>query len=345
MKKKFLYIFLNFIKIFIVSSIFFLVLFLVIQILDDLADLLKYKKTFVFKNYIYSLPFLFVQISPIITILSSMLILSEMLKNNEIKTLSISGVKPSKIFFIFLFCGFVVSCISFSIKNFISPVLLKKISNRITETSIVFSSPEYFFYCEKNIEGKFINVEFSEYSEDKKLRTIKAKIGENINGNEWIFKNGTIWEFDKEGYPVKKENFTFKKIYIPLTSQILSVSILDIETLSFFELLKIIGELENLKINPVSLKTYLNEKLSYPLLNFFIIFIIFPFLEYPHKISNLYVFSFSFLVSLFLYFLYALFFSLAQNGKIFYPLGAWIIPIFTLFYFLSVKFKIFKKFS
>ncbi|HOK56886.1 MAG TPA: LptF/LptG family permease [bacterium] len=325
-----MYIFLNFLKFFFIISLLFVILFLIIQILDDLTDFLVHRKTFILKNYLYTCPLLFVQISPIITTLSTMLILSEMLKNNEIKILFLSGINPRKVFSIFLFCGFFASVFTFVLKNYVSPPLMRKLSNRIIQSSIAFSSPKYFFYSEKLEDSYFINVEFSEYFEDGRFITIKAKKAKNFSDLNWIFENGNLWEFDSEKNLIKKEKFSKKIVSILLTSEILSISSIDIETLSFFQLSSILNKMRKLGINPVSLTTYTYEKVSYPFLNFFLIFIIFSFLKKSQKISNLYVFSFSFLFSFFSYFLYVFFFSLSKNAKIHPLLGSLGVPFVIL---------------
>lgn len=338
MRKKFLYIFLNFLKFFFIISVLFVALFLVIQILDDLANFIKGEKAFVFKNYLYTCPLLFVQISPIITILSIMLILSEMIKNYELKVLFISGVKTINVFYIFLFCGFFSAIITLSFKNFVSPPLLKKVNGQISKVPISFTSSNYFFYAEK-IEGrKFINVEFTEYFEKDGFRTFKTEIAENYSDNLWIFKNGFLWQFDEEKNLINKEKFEVKEINIPLTYEILSVLNVDIETLSFFQLFKIIKNMENLKLKPVTLITCLYDKIAYPFLNFFIVFVVYTFLKKREKISNLYVFSFSFLFSFFIYFLYILTFSLSKNAKLPPILGTWIIQfILSIYFFWQVR--------
>ncbi|MCX7917864.1 MAG: LptF/LptG family permease, partial [bacterium] len=304
MKKKFWYIFINFLRFFFLISILFVILFLIIEILEDLTSFFIHKKPFIFKNYLYSCPFLFVQISPIITTLSTMLILSEMLKYNEIKVLFISGNKPSQIFIFFLLCGLFSSIFCFSLKNFVSPVLIKKINNQISRIPIIFSTPKYFFYSEKLENQFFINVEFTEYLEDGSFINLKAERAKNYEGLNWIFENGVLWKFSPERNLIQKENFKRKIISILLTSEILSISSIDIESYSYFQLYSIINKMKKLKIKPITLITYAYEKITYPFLNLFIIFIIFPFIKKSHKISNLYVFSFSFLFSFFSYFLY-----------------------------------------
>ncbi|MCM8767009.1 MAG: LptF/LptG family permease [Candidatus Omnitrophica bacterium] len=316
MRKKFIYIFFNFLKIFLIVSFIFVILFLLIQIIEDLPDFLLHRKSFVLRNYIYTSPLLFVQISPIITILSSMLVLSEMLKNNEIKVFFLSGNNPFKIFSIFLLCGLFSSIFAFTLKNFVSPPLIKKIKNTIKQEQIAFSSPKYFFYSDRLENKYFINVEFSEYFENGEFIIIKAKRAKNYESFYWIFESGTLWRFDSEKNLVEKEKFNTKNILIFLTYEILSISTIDIETFSYFQLSQILNKMKKLGIKPVSLITYTYEKIFYPLLNFFLIFIIFPFLKKSYKISNLYVFSFSFLFSFSCYFLYIFFFSLSKNGKI-----------------------------
>lgn len=333
MKKKFFYIFGNFLKFFVLISILFIIFFLIFQVLDDLVDFFRYKRPIIFKNYIYTCPLLFVQISPIITILSLMLILSEMIKNNEVKVLFISGIKPLYIFSIFLICGFFSSIFTFSIKNFVSPPLIKKISHKTLQNSISFSSPNYFFYSEKLYDNKFINVEFSEYLTNGEIITIKAKEAENYKDTSWIFINGYLWRFDKNKNLLLREKFNIKNVNIPLTAEILSISNIDVETFSVFQLKKIIKKMTHLKLKPISLITYFNEKISYPLLNFFIVFVIYNFLIKGSKISNLYVFSFSFLFSLFIYSVYIFFFSLSKNAKFHPTIGTWIVHYGILIYF------------
>ena len=341
MKKKFFYILLNFFRFFILISILFVLFFLIAQIIDGLADYIKHHKIFIFKNYLYNCPLLFVQVSPVITMLSTMLIVSEMIKNNELKIMLISGIKPLYIFSIFLICGIFSSIVSFSVKNFLSPHLIKKINFPMPKISISFSSSNYFFYSEKIIGNIFLNVEFTEYLSEGGIITIKAKRAENYRENDWIFKEGCLWKFDREKNLIKEEKFLIKNLNIPLTSEILLISNIDVEKFSFFQLYKIIKKMGNLKLKPVSLITYLNEKISYPLLNFFMIFVIYPIFKKREKISILYVFSFSFLFSLFAYSIYIFFFSLSKNGKFPPILGSWIIHIgIMIYFFINQKEKI-----
>ncbi|MGC8977165.1 MAG: LptF/LptG family permease [Candidatus Ratteibacteria bacterium] len=334
MKKKFLYIFLNFMKFFLVISIIFLIFFIVIQFLDDLTDFLKYKREIFFKNYIYTSPLLFVQISPIITILSLMLVLSEMIKNCELRVFFISGIKPLYIFSIFLICGFFSSILSFAIKNFVSPPLIKKLNYSKPKFPVVFSSPKYFFYSEKFDGENFINVKFTEFLNNGEIIILKAEKAKNYRDEEWVFINGQIWKFDNRRNLIYKEEFiTIEKVKMFLTSEILSVSEIDVEKFSFFQLQKIIKKMKELKLKPVSLISYLYEKISYPILNFFITFVIYQFLTKRGKFSNLYVFSFAFLFSLFLYGIFIFFFSLSKNGKIPQIFGLWTVHFFILIYF------------
>jgi lipopolysaccharide export LptBFGC system permease protein LptF len=262
-----------------------------------------------------------------------------MIKNNELKILLISGIKPLYIFSIFLTCGFFSSILSFSIKNFISPNLIKKINFQMPKTSISFSSPNYFFYSEKIAGNFFVNVEFTEYLPTGEIITVKAKKAENCRENYWIFEEGSIWAFDKEKNLINGEKFNIKNLRIPLTSEILLISSIDAEKFSFFQLFKIIKKMGNLKLKSVSLITCLNEKISYPLLNLFIIFVIYPIFKKREKISTLYVFSFSFLFSLFTYGIYIFFSSLSKNGKFSPIFGTWILHIGIIIYFLLTERK------
>ena len=79
------YILFNFFKLFLISSLCLLSLFFIIQILEDLPDIISGSQKFLLSNYILTLPSSFVLISPLITLLSGMFFVSEMVKANEIK--------------------------------------------------------------------------------------------------------------------------------------------------------------------------------------------------------------------------------------------------------------------
>lgn len=352
MSRKSLYIIGHYFKYFLIFSIAFLILFLTINILDSIIDYLKFKIEFEIRKHIYTLPLLFVQISPIATILSSMFILSEMLKTNELKVFYFSGITPYRIFIFFLLCGFFSSLISFFFKNFVSPPLIKKLPQKeYFQNSITFSSPDYFFFAEKvdksHLNAIFYNLEFSQYFPDKNILTIKAKKAVLIDNNLWCY-DGIFWKFNSKKELIDKEEFKIKRVETLLIPDILLyIGFFDVEKFSFWELLKITKEMKKLKIYPVTLITHIHEKFSYPLLNLFIVFLILPFLLTKEKISNIFIFSFCFLLSLSLYTIYAFFFSLSKNGKINPIFGVWFVPfLISLFTFLNIsRLKGVKKFS
>jgi len=129
----------SFLKLFLIISISFLLMFLLIEIFENMKDVVKYGDRFNVLKTFYRLPSIFVEIAPVLTFLSGMFLLGEMMKYGEVRVLEISGIKPLKILTVLFFCGFIISALSFYVKNFTSPVLLKQI-NDIPDSNIVNQS-------------------------------------------------------------------------------------------------------------------------------------------------------------------------------------------------------------
>jgi len=331
------YILANFLKLFFISSICLLLLFFIIQILDDLPDIISGEKVFLFSSYLYSLPSSFVQISPLITLLSGMFLASEMMKSNEIKIFEISGINTLKVFSIFLFAAFLISIFTFYIKNFVVPQITKTES---TQKPISFSSSSLLFKSDLfEGNGKFKNVEISIISKEGDIHSLKAKEGIYLGEKIWKFYNGTTYLIDKNGALKKSESFNSKTLEFPLSSEMLIIAGKNPDSLKLKESKRVIKELKELGFYPFLLQTSYIEKISYPLLNFFILLIVFPFFLVKQKITRFFVLSSTIVLGFLSYGIYSFFIALAKEGKILPFLGGWgfHLLIFLLFIIVSAS--------
>jgi len=334
------YIFLEFLKIFIISSIGFLFLFFIIQILEILPQILKSNQNINLKTYFFQSPKIFVQVSPIITFFTILFLLSEMLKYNEIKVLEITGISPFKVYRIFLTIGFIITGIVFLINNNIVPVCLNKIYSFKIINKINFSSPDIFIYSDKFIfPNSFENFQSSVSLSDKKLMVIKGK-NANYSDGKWKIYNGKYWILSSKGFIEKEKLFSYISIKIPIEPDTIWKSTQPPDFMSLSDLKKLINKLKQLNLSPTNFKVGLQEKVAYPFLNFFIILASIPFFLLKEKFSRFFVISFSSFFSFFCYILYSTGISMANHRKVPILIGVWMVHIFILFITVVFFFKL-----
>ncbi|MCX8082208.1 MAG: LptF/LptG family permease [bacterium] len=318
----------TFLKLFFLVSISFILLFFFIEIIDNLYSILKHGGRFSILNSLYKLPSIFVEISPIITFLSSMFLLGEMVKYGEIRVLEFSGIRPISILKMLFICGFIISAFVFYIKNFISPQLLRKIGEKQEIGILSFSTDRYFLYSERFVPpSDFIRIQFSEILENNEIITINAASAVYIGSNIWLFKQGKFWYFDSKGFLKNSESFDSKIMSILIEPDIIVETSRDINELSYKDIRNMLYEFKKLNIISIYLKGAYQERFAYPLLNMFLLFILVPFFYIKHKISRVFVLGLSIFLSFICYGIYSSGLTLAKNGKIPTFLGVWLVHI------------------
>lgn len=318
------YIFIRFVKLFFLVSISFVSLFVFIQLLEDMLDKLRYGEHLNIPAYIYGIPAVFLEIAPVITFLSAMFLIGEMMKWGEIRILEISGVKPGKILFILFFCGLLSSALSFYLKNFTVPACENRVHGFQT-TQINFSSPEHFFYSsEYTDDGIFRDIQLSTASSDNRILTVKAKSGLYKGDGIWQFRDGNLWFIDSNNNIEDTMKFSETTVEINLHPRIL-LSLRNMEQLSLPELRNIMKLMENFNMLSARIESHYHERFAYPLLNLFLLFIAVPCFDFRNSLSRFFIISAAILVSFFCYTLYSLGAGIASTGQVPVHAGAWMV--------------------
>ncbi len=338
------YTFLNFLKLFFIISISFLLMFFLIEIIESMKDLVKHRSSFNILKALYHMPSIFVEISPLLTFLSGMFFLGEMVKYGEVRILEISGIKPVKILAVLFFCGFLISALSFHVKNFTAPFFLKRL-NIVSEVNIVnFSTPDYLLYSEKFIyPDTFKNIQFSETLRDGGIITVNAATAHYLGDNLWLFGKGRMWRFNVEGRLEDSEEFEKKNMKIILEPDIIMDTSRNLNDFSYNELRNMMFKLERLNILPVAVQSSFQERFAYPLLNLSLLFILFPFFYVRYKISRVFVLGLAILLSFICYGIFSSGLTLAKAGKIPVFLGVWLVHILILSGVIAYFIKLSKK--
>jgi lipopolysaccharide export LptBFGC system permease protein LptF len=321
------YIFTTFMKLFFITAVSFIFLSLSIQMLEDLPDLIKLGKTPDFMEYLRYIPTVFVQISPVITLLSSLLLISEMAKYNELKILEISGINPLRIFKIIFFTGIVITGLTFCVDNCFAPRFLELNRDSAVMEKVNFSSPAYFFYSEKFVPpDDFYSVRISKILKNGRIISANAYHGKYLGEHFWELENGKLWLFDEKGQLEETEKFQKKNFVLAVEPDILDIAY-RAEQFSVFELRRKIKKLQALQLSPFYLQSFMHEKISYSFLNLFLLFLVVPFFSLRYKFPRLFVASLSVGLSFIFYGIYSLGNALAKNGKIPPFWGLWLAHI------------------
>jgi len=318
----------TFLKLFLMVSISFLLLFFFIEIIDNTYSIIRHGGKFNILKPLYKLPSIFVEISPVLTFLSSMLLLGEMIKYGEVRVLEFSGIKPVSILKILFICGFIISGCAFYIKNFSAPFLLRKIEEKNEIEILSFSTDRYLLYSEKFIPpSNFVKIQFSEILTNGEIITVNATTAVYLGNDNWLFKKGRLWHFDNTGHLKNSESFESRMLLIMIQPDIIVEKSRDINELSYKEIRNMLSELKKLNILPVYLESAYQERFAYPLLNMFLLFILAPFFYIKHKISRVFVLGLSIFLSFICYGIFSSGLTLAKAGKIPVFLGVWLVHI------------------
>jgi LPS export ABC transporter permease LptG len=145
------YIAKNFIATFISCLVVFISLFIIIDVFTALPEILHNHPPLmkVFEYYLYSIPLIFAQTSPISTLLATLFTLGHMNQSNEIIAMRSSGLSIYQIVRPFLLFGFLLSLTIFLVNENVTPQT-QKMSKYIRE-NYIDKSPEKMI--EKPVEN------------------------------------------------------------------------------------------------------------------------------------------------------------------------------------------------
>lgn len=196
----------------------FLFLYILIDLLAHLDEILKNRIAFqiLFDYYVGSVPVIFVQIVPFATLLASIYSLSNLSKNNELIAMRASGISTFKILFPLLCTGLLISSLIFTLNEKIIPTALKtsktieeqhiekkkKIKgHKVLEDLAAYGNENRIFYAKildlnKNVMKEPIILEQREDLTVK--RKIIASYAEWL-GFKWRFYECSIYRFDRDG--------------------------------------------------------------------------------------------------------------------------------------------------
>ncbi len=228
------YITREFILPFFYCLIVFISLYVVIDLCSRLEDIIKHhvELTVLLQYYLAFLPIIFVRTAPIACLLSTLYVLGNLAKYNEITALKAGGVSIWRLALPFFYLGLIVSILTLAINDKIIPQA-NLISTTVKEERLNKEKKDTGQRTVENIalygtHNRLIHVS-KFYAQDKVLKDItileqdenervtakiQAKSARWIR-DAWVFFDCVIYNFDQDGETQDEPSF-FKKMIIDI---------------------------------------------------------------------------------------------------------------------------------
>jgi len=345
------YILGEFIKPLLVCLIMFICLFWIIDLFDNLDEILKAKvPLFVLCDYYFSLtPFIFVNICPIVILLSTIFTLSTLNRHNEIMAIKAIGINLWSIIWLFLTFGIIMSMLTFYINEVVKPnsyihsINLKeeffrsygnKEKNKILENITLYGSNNRIFVINRYDvkRQQMLNMTISENNRKNQLtKQIVAKKAQWAD-NFWIFYDCIVSEYSGGNLTRAPEHYEEKVIIIDETPKDFERADIQPELMGYWHLKKYINNLKENNLSTNKEFVILYNKIAFPLANFIIIFFAVPFTLTRERSGSVFIgITTSVIVSFSYWGLNAVCLSLGKIGFLSPIISAWLPNILFLF--------------
>ncbi len=277
----------------------FTIMAIIIDIFSFIEDVVKYKipGSSLAAFYVYYSPTIILQVTPMAALLSTIFVLSNLNKNNEIIAMKSSGISLWRIISPIIILGFIISIISFIISDRIVPISSKVASmirheelekekrknnpQKIVENVAVYGAGNKIVFARLYDTEKKLLTDVIIHEHDKSENLVSKITAQNgvWTGSSWKFYKVIMWKIDNTGKILSEPAFYAEKI-IPLKERPGDFAYKEwhSEYMSYAELKSYINNFRGTSTRLVrGLLVDLYQKASFPLITLIIILIGAPF--------------------------------------------------------------------
>jgi lipopolysaccharide export system permease protein len=265
-----------------------LFIFLIIEFVQKLDNFLEAEASteVIFAYLLYKIPFVVVQITPVATLISIIVMFCLLRKNNEITAMKACGLNVIELSRPIIIASLVIAIGVFLISELIVPFTSSR-SNRIWSTEVKKKDPARFygrnhvlyrgkdsFYVIRNFDSKKnILQDPAFYFFDESFRVIKRIDGQKgiWTGKNWKIEKGMSQEIrDSGGYRLKK----FDEIYlnIPESPETFVRPVRKPEEMSYWQLKRYAKRVREEGYDATEYLVDMNIKMAFPLINLVVVF-------------------------------------------------------------------------
>lgn len=285
------YILTEFAKLLTIAVLAFLVLFMMIDLFENMDNLMKHGVPF-FSSvlfFIYKVPFIIVQISPVAVLIAVLLSLGLFSKHGEVTAIKAGGVRLLKVLLPLLAAGLLISLAVMLINESVAPTAMKRVDafkqqwfglqggTFGKEGMWVRTSRGIFNIRQMDLKKSELKG-FTLYEIEKPFK-LKDRLQSKVvvwKDKKWVASEATVWSFSDKGEAVKKDVGS-----IEVTGLMEPEDLADVENLQknmgFIELRKYIQGLEADGYEASRYKIDLYGKITFPLVNFIMVLVGIPF--------------------------------------------------------------------
>ena len=322
MSRKKRYVFLQVLVYFALFFIACIALFSLFQLIGDFSSFLRKGSLFSWRLFFAEIPSVVRTITPLITVLTILFVMGTMERNRELRIFEINGIRSLEIYSVCIFFSLCTTLLAFVAGNIsFSPSfpLGKKSS------SLAFATDRMVVWAERHHSRERLEEVMLVMLDPQGTRVYFAPSAK-IEGDTLILSAGTVRSIEDRNDP--EHYFEETRVEFPVNlGKAFSWFVSDPEQTPFFTLYAALKNLSRVGIVPRREWITLWEKVSYPLLNFFLALLLLPFLNIRKKLSRSYTIVAGFSLSLLAYLSFQMGISLGKNSMIPWWAAPWLFHI------------------
>ena len=292
------YIVTEYLKTFLIIMSSFLVLFVVIDVSDNLSRLIRHSANvkLITLYFIMRVPYVFVLGFPVVVLLSALFLMSNLSRHSETTAMRAAGLSIFRISMPLLIIAFLLSLFIMFVGEVVLPkaemqqqiiyvekIKKQKLEDDKTKANIYYRGKNNRYYYINFFDGynNILNV-ISIIKFDDKTGHLTQKIdalSAKWKNNQWLFKKCYIRTF-KDGLPIKTTYYDTTYVSDLDASPIDFIrSAKKTMSMNYFELRDYIKRLQKVGVGTRKELVDLNMKIAFPFVNFIIMFFSLPMLS------------------------------------------------------------------
>lgn len=309
----------------------FIVLFITVDLFENVDTLITHDvpplASIVF--FIYKMPFIIGQVSPVAVLVAVLLSLGILSKHGEITAMKAGGVKLLRAVYPLMAAGLAISLAMILMNEYLTPAAQKKVD---TFRKHWFGVQGGTFGKEGlwvKSDGGILNIRHIDFRKDAlygityyELRkpfdvTGRVEAASALwKGDRWVAEKAAVWKFTAEGEALSSERTDFTLAGLAGPEDLVNLENFQ-QNMSFLELRYYIGELEREGYDTAKYRIDLWSKISFPLVNFIMALVGIPFALKTGRHSGIAAgVGLSIVIAFSYWMVYALTRSLGQGGMV-----------------------------
>jgi len=329
----------EFFRLLLVTGLGLSLIFSIVELIGKISDFLPGRPSLIslMLYSLYNLPKYFIYLLPMSVFICILFTFSQAARRNELVAVKAAGGRMKDLFLPFLTAGVLIACTAFVVGELIAPVLSLKASElrSILEGKKKRSEFSDGAFWIRDRRGNPVRMDF--YMQDEKRayglniyitdfefldRTIRGESA-RWDGTKWIIENATLYD-GNTGKITKHKELEYPEIESP---DIFSGDIRTAEDMGIFELYRYIKRLKAAGFNNIKLLVDLNSKISFPLINIFLMFLGLALSLRSRIGGGLFTAGMGLAIALTYWFGYTFSLSIGYTGILPPFIAAWIVPI------------------